>query len=349
MPPSPIGAEQSCRSRQKRPLSDWWSLYSLGRTSNGIGEEMKVETLLAFRRVADERSYTRAAESLFLTPSAVYQQVKQLETELRSKLVYVTGKEVRLTAEGNRVYAAAQEIDASYRSLTAGLAAMRDRSQQVVRIGASSYFGVMAAAADSLRARRPDLSVEFATMRPWDAVDGLRAGIIDFGFVGAMHLEPDLVAEPCVENRIVIVVPPDHPLLARTPLDFATVQEFAMVGYQDGSARRAIDRWAMSRSEVKITYAAQIISSVDVKTTALLMGLPAFVVESAVAAELASGALRALDVRDFYASYVLFVIYRRSDPSDAGTEYLAELRRLRKPEVELASKLQRLGDDLPDP
>jgi hypothetical protein len=102
-----------------------------------------------------------------------------------------------------------------------------------------------------------------------------------------------------------------------------------MVGYQDGSARRAIDRWATSRSRIQIVYAAQIISSIDIKTTALLMGLPAFVVESAVEEELASGVLQRVDVRDFSASYVLFAVFRRAGQSEAATQYLQELLSLR--------------------
>jgi DNA-binding transcriptional LysR family regulator len=290
---------------------------------------MKIENMITFRRVADERSYTRAAEGLFLTPSAVYQQVKQLEAEVGAKLVYVIGKDVRLTTEGSLVYAAAGEVEEAHSALFTRIAGIRERSLHVVRIGASSYFGIMAAAADSLGKRKPELSVEFETMRPWDAIDRLRAGAIDFGFVGSMHLEPDLTAEPCVENRIVIVVPAGHPLATSGPVPFDAVQRYSMVGYQDGSARRAIDRWATSRSRIQIVYAAQIISSIDIKTTALLMGLPAFVVESAVEEELASGVLQRVDVRDFSASYVLFAVFRRAGQSEAATQYLQELLSLR--------------------
>lgn len=307
---------------------------------------MKIENLITFRRVADERSYTRAADGLFLTPSAVYQQVKQLEAEVGAKLVYVVGKEVQLTTEGRLVYESAQEIEGVHTTLVSQIAAMHDRSQHVVRIGASSYFGIMAGAADSLTKRQTDLSVEFETMRPWDAIDQLRAGAIDFGFVGAMHLQPDLIAEPCVENRIVIVVPTEHPLAGMGAVTFETVQQYSMVGYQDGSARRAIDRWATSRSNVRITYAAQMISSVDIKTTAGLMGLPAFVVQSAVEREVASGTLCVVNVTDFDAAYVLFVVYRR-EPSSAAAEYLTEIRALRGSNLDLHPS--RISSDLVEP
>lgn len=289
---------------------------------------MKIENLVTFSRVAREHSYTRAADSLFLTPSAVHQQVKQLETEVQARLVYVVGKEVRLTAEGTRVYLAAQEIEAVHRLLLQDLETTRERAAHVVRLGASSYFGVMAQAAEAVKQRFPDVTVEFETMRPWDAADEIRAGTIDFGFVGAMHVPSDLEADPCVRNRIVIVAPSDHPLAHLSTVTFEDVQKYPMAGYQEGSARRAIDRWAASRSGVRIRYAAQIISSVDIKTTALLMNTPAFTIESAVTAEVDADALRVLNVVDFEASYVLFAVHRRNLRSRAASAYLTELQQL---------------------
>lgn len=75
---------------------------------------MKVDQLLSFRCVADERSYTRAAERLFLTQPAVYSQVRQLEVECGAKLFYVHGKEVLLTPAGRELYTFASTVAAAF-------------------------------------------------------------------------------------------------------------------------------------------------------------------------------------------------------------------------------------------
>ncbi len=289
---------------------------------------MRTESLVTFATVAKEMSYTKAAERLFLTPSTVHQQMKSLEAELGVALLHVAGKEVLLTEAGRAFLHCSEEVQESlerFRLLTKG---MQEASQSRVRIGATSFYGVLAQAADAVSAEYPGVHVEFRTLRPWQAIEQLRLGSIDFGFVGSMYLETDLVAEVCAENHIRIVVPSRHELAASGPVPFADLQRYSFVGYQSSSARRAVDEWLSTRPDLKVRYAAEIVSSLDIKATALLMNLPAFIVESAAEAELRDGTLVSLHVTDFRASYSLYAVQRpHLEQSAAAMAFREALRR----------------------
>lgn len=269
---------------------------------------MKVEQLLSFKRVADERSYTRAAERVFLTQPAIYSQVRQLEVECGAKLFYVAGKEVLLTPAGRELYTFAETVLTAHEDFHSRLRELLAEKERNVRIGALSYFGTLIEATERLRAEDPGCVVHFQSEHPNEAMELIRAGKIDFGFFGQAFFAEGLTYEQCAENEIVPVAPPGHPLVGRE-LTFADLAEYPLVGYASGSARLAIDTFLEGRPDLHVTYAAQTDSSLAVRTMALAMGTPALVVKQAIVNDIALGGVVQLNVSDFHASYPLYMVF----------------------------------------
>lgn len=288
---------------------------------------MKVDHLLTFKRVAEHRSYTRAAEIGYLTQPAVYRQVKQLEAEAGATLVHVVGKEVHLTRAGEYLYEFARDVEQAYQVWNERMERLRQDRKRVVRVGASTYAGMAGAIARRVEARRPDITVEYEFLRPLEAIEQLRAGTIDFGFFGPVYLQADLQAEPCAEYRIVVVAPKGHELCGAGPLAFQDIQEYRFVGFQAGSGRAAIDQWAAGRPDIAIRYAALVVNSREVLDTVRSMGVLGFVNRSSIEPEIDAGDVHVLDVVDFSASYVLYINFvQESDLGAAARVYLEEAR-----------------------
>jgi DNA-binding transcriptional LysR family regulator len=70
--------------------------------------QISLGSLRAFQQVAEQLSFTRAAQSLHVTQSAVSQQVAQLEQRLGKRLVARSARSVRLTEHGEALAAACQ-------------------------------------------------------------------------------------------------------------------------------------------------------------------------------------------------------------------------------------------------
>ena len=268
---------------------------------------MKIEQLVSFKRVADERSYTRAAEKAYLTQPAIYSQVRQLETECGAKLFSVSGKEVLLTGAGRDLYVLAEKVAAAYEEFNAVSREYLLEKARHVRIAALSYFGVISDAAELLREEDPDCIVTFQSHHPSAAIELIRSGEMDFGFFGSAFLQDGIAFDQCDDNEIIAVAPPGHPLLG-ADRTFADLARYPLVGYASGSARAAIDRWLADHPS-RVQYSAQTDSSMAVKTMCLALGSPALIVRQAIMKDLEAGTLVEVRLKDFSASYPLYMVF----------------------------------------
>lgn len=71
---------------------------------------MEIRNLITFQRICRLKSFSKAAEELGYSQSAVTMQIKQLENELNVRLFNRIGKTIRVTNEGERFLAYADEI-----------------------------------------------------------------------------------------------------------------------------------------------------------------------------------------------------------------------------------------------
>ncbi len=117
----------------------------------------------AFVRVADTLNFTRAANDLHVTPTAVSKAVARLEDEINAKLFIRTTRQVQLTAEGElfraRCLAAFAEISAGL----SGIEVLRDQSTGPVRLSAPFILGRrLAASLPDLMARHANLDLRLS-------------------------------------------------------------------------------------------------------------------------------------------------------------------------------------------
>jgi DNA-binding transcriptional LysR family regulator len=170
--------------------------------------------LRTFVAVAEELSFTRAAERLYLGQQAVSKSVAQLERELGVELLERTTREVRLTAagaallqEGRPALAAADAAFARAREVGGGLSG-------TVRVGVSPAIGP-ADREDVVRVLRdgaPELSVRVTEVRPGDMGRLLRAREIDLVLTRSSGRDDGLDSAPLRPTPVVLCVPVGHRL-----------------------------------------------------------------------------------------------------------------------------------------
>lgn len=170
--------------------------------------DISLKQLEVFAAVVEHGGFTRAAEALFFNQSTVSAHVSQLEQALGREL-FVRGsrRQLRLTAEGERVYPIARRILADCGELRTLFA--EDSTGGVVALGASTVPGQYLLP-DYLAAflqREPDFRY---TLRRGDSAlvhQMLRNGEISLGFVGAVS-DPETVDYfPLAEDELVLAAP----------------------------------------------------------------------------------------------------------------------------------------------
>ena len=134
--------------------------------------------VLTFREVALQRSFSRAADELSLTQSAVSQQVATLERQLGTVLLHRGRGGVRLTPAGETLLEHAVALSERLRLAGAQLAELAADQRRELRVGAfpSALAGIVPAAVTRLLMRQPRVEVRLSEGRLDALVTGVRDG-----------------------------------------------------------------------------------------------------------------------------------------------------------------------------
>jgi LysR family transcriptional regulator, transcription activator of glutamate synthase operon len=210
--------------------------------------------------LADERSFTRAAERVLIAQPALSQQISKLESELGLALADRTTRRVGLTEAGERLVAHARRILREVDVAAEDMAAMAGVRAGRLTIGASrtvGSFDLSALLATFHRryaavdlAVREDLSVTLAA--------ALHADDVDVAFITRAPGGDDegLEVRALTSEPLVAVVAPEHALARRRRL--LRVSELAgerIVTFPEGATIRARLEAAAARAGVEVRVA----------------------------------------------------------------------------------------------
>ncbi len=147
---------------------------------------MELSTLRVFMTVANERSFSRAAERLERTQPAVSLALQRLESELGEKLLDRSAKDVVLTDAGRAVLEYARRFQNLESELENSMAELRDHSAGRLVIGANESTGLyLLRHIERYRRMYPKVKVQvrrsFSSRIPSEIMDGnLELGVISY-------------------------------------------------------------------------------------------------------------------------------------------------------------------------
>lgn len=174
-----------------------------------------IDDLQAFLAVARDRSFTRAASKLGVTPSALSHTIKGLEERLGLRLLSRTTRSVSPTEAGERLLRAVAPHFAEIEAEIAALSEFRDRPAGTIRVscGDSVVAAIFRPMLRTFLAQYPDITVELAINNGFvDIVEqrmdaGVRLGEALSRDMIAVRIGPDW--------RFSVVATPDY--FARRP------------------------------------------------------------------------------------------------------------------------------------
>jgi DNA-binding transcriptional LysR family regulator len=252
--------------------------------------------LHTFVAVARQRHFTRAAAELNVAQSSVSYQVREIERQWKVRLVEVVGKRVYLTDAGERLFARATSLLNDVEDLERE---MRDYGAGVLgrlRLGATHTVGgyALPSVLAPFRAARPHLELRLH-------IDNVRAieqmlldRTVDLGIVEWPVDSPALLSQPLRRDALVLIAPPDHPLVRRTSIDPSDLQGQTFVQREPGSGIRTLVEQVLGSIGVDVVVAMELNQpEAVVRAVEAGMGL-AFISHSIVGHQLAAGAVRAI-------------------------------------------------------
>ncbi len=200
---------------------------------------MNLDACEAFVTIARERSFGKAARLLHVSPSAVSVRLKALEDECGLRLLN-REPEVSLTPAGEALLPHYEAIVAQVREVSSLADQIAGRIEGGVAIGASQTVGsyVLPALLEAFHDAYPQVALRLQIENSHGVLAGVDRGHLDFGLVET----PDvgrLVRRRWMEDRLQLVMHPDHPLASQDVVRFEDLERVPLVVREGGSGTRA--------------------------------------------------------------------------------------------------------------
>ena len=179
---------------------------------------MELRQLETFVRVAELRSFTQAAEVLYLTQPAVTRQIAALETQLKTRLFDRLGRTIQLTAAGESLYRYAVEMLRLGREAERAVGDVVTGTAGRLAIGANSTTAtyLLPPLLRRFREDYPGVELSLHTGVSARVVEMVLTNEVDIGLATGVAEQPGLVVIPLSEHGTSIVVYPDHPLAEKS-------------------------------------------------------------------------------------------------------------------------------------
>jgi DNA-binding transcriptional LysR family regulator len=177
---------------------------------------VELAQLEAFLQVARHRSFSRAAEALFLTQPSVTARIQTLERELGERLFERTGRSVTLTDAGVAFMPHAQRALTAVQEGVDAIEAVRHGDVGSIRVGASSSIATYALpkVIRKFRGTRPRVHIHLSTGSTEEVIERLIAGEIHVA-ITRLTQHPEIEAVHLYNDDLSLVVPPGHAFARR--------------------------------------------------------------------------------------------------------------------------------------
>jgi DNA-binding transcriptional LysR family regulator len=260
---------------------------------------MTFRQLQIFRAVCESLSYSRAAEEMALTQPAVSLQIRQLEELVGQPLFDYIAKKLYLTPAAEALLKASEDVFGRLEALDMQLSDLQGSLQGQLNLAVeSSAKYLVPHLFAAFREQHPEVSLQLAVVNHAQAVRRLSVSRDDLLIMSQPPGDQALDFFPFLNNPIVAVAPPTHPLCSQEKLRLGDLTAFPLLVREIGSGtRRACEEYCHQK---RAHFAQTLeVGSSETQAEAVIAGLGlALLPRHAVRLELARGLLRELPVEE---------------------------------------------------
>ncbi len=191
----------------------------------------RLRQLRAFCFTAEAGSISRAAERLDVTQPSVSLQVQALERDLGITLFERRGPRIRLTPDGEALYAEAHKLVEAIDGLAGRFAEGNrplDSGRLDIGAGESSTLYLLPPTLERFMDQHPNVQVRLHHLSVGELMDALRQDQVDFAVGAILDMPDELRYRAIYSYGLSLITPPDHPLARR---DVITMRDLAGQDY----------------------------------------------------------------------------------------------------------------------
>jgi DNA-binding transcriptional LysR family regulator len=212
--------------------------------------DMDVRQLEMFRAVAEEGGFTRAAQRLKVSQSAVSRQVKLLEEELGGLLLHRTGKGVTVTAQGELLLKAANRIHRDLQDVAWQISETQKLQRGMLSLGGGMTvcMHVLPRLLKKFRSLYKEVDLRVTSGTSEAILRLVRNHQVDLGLLTLPIVAADLEVQPVLKEEMVVVTAPRHPLTRERTVDAKSLGRYPLVLFERGSnTRKVLDEFFLEQ------------------------------------------------------------------------------------------------------
>lgn len=259
--------------------------------------------LKVFHTVASRLSFTKASEELHISQPAVTKHIKEIETQLGSKLFDRKGTSIQLTQSGKILYEYAEKIRNIYRDLEFEISQINQQHKGKLIIGASTTVAqyILPEILAKFNSYYKDIKIELLTGNTEAISILLKEEKIDLGIIEGESQSSYFDYQPFKADEIVLAAKSGHSLAHKT-LHLKDLYDTDLVFREQGSGTLEFIQNRLKEKGINIhelNTVMQLGSSESIKNYLLHSDAMAFLSISTILNELKNNTVTVIDIKNF--------------------------------------------------
>ena len=262
--------------------------------------DLTFEQLNSFQAAAEKLSFSKAAEQIFRTQSAVSIQIAKLEDTVGQKLFQRTTKQIELTEAGKVLLRYSTQIKALLEQAEQEMTDLEkmERGRLLICTSDTTACYQLPSIIQKYQAKYPGIEIIVRNATSLKTIDLVMDNQVDLGIATLKYLKPPLVAVPLFYRSDVVICHPEHPLAKKKTVYLKDLEAYSCVLLdQKCSSRRILDE-ACRTAGVTLSIPMELSSIEVVKNFVSINSGISVVPEIAIKREVADKRLVALRIRD---------------------------------------------------
>lgn len=217
--------------------------------------EPTLKQLRAFVAAAEAGQFTRAAERLGLSQSAVSTLINQLERNLSLRLFDRHTRLLRLTQSGAEVLAVARRAIGDIDNMIENARELNTLSRGRVAIASGTLQAalLLPRLIRAFNQQHENIDVSLHDVSERVMIDMVKGGSVDIGLGTLPDNDSEIVGTPLVTDSFLVVMRPEHPIAQHRSLRWKDLQNETLIGPQRGNPIRDRFETELARAGISLT------------------------------------------------------------------------------------------------
>lgn len=259
--------------------------------------------LKVFQSVANNLSFTKASQELFVSQPAITKHIQELETAYQTRLFDRQGNKISLTESGRLLLKHCERILDEYKRLEYEMHLLHNEYRGELRLGASSTIAqyVLPPLLASFIAKFPQIGLSLLSGNSREVEMALQEHRIDLGLVEGVFRLPNLKYTPFLEDELVAVVHSRNRLSLPDEITPRDLLNIPLVLRERGSGTLDVIERALLQHDIKLSSLQVLMylgSTESIKLFLENSDCMGIVSIRSISKELAAGIFRVIEIKD---------------------------------------------------